>query len=139
MSGNRLVFNGLAELRAQLRNLPAELTAEASRITEASANSAAAAIKQAYPKGETGNLIAGVTVTHFDKGRFSAGAILKNRAKHAAIFEYGTQARHTSLGRNRGAMPPGRVFIPIVIEKRRQMFEAFKAMLTRHGLRVGNG
>jgi hypothetical protein len=38
---------------------------------------------------------------------FSAGAIVINRAKHAAIFENGTQARHTAIGANRGSMPPG--------------------------------
>lgn len=132
----KVQFNGLDELRAALRSLPADLTAEAGRITETYANAAAVAIRTAYPTGPTGNLKAGVTVTRFDQGKLAAGAVVKNRAKHAAIFEYGTQARHSSLGYNRGSMPPGKVFIPIAMAKRRQMWEALKAMVTRYGLKV---
>ena len=138
----RLVFNGLEDFKRELRNLPADCTAEASRITEAAANAAAVAIRTAYPTGPTGNLKSSVVVTHFEKGKYSAGAIVKNTAKHAAIFEFGTVARHYFTKKRgvqhiTGAMPPGRVFIPIAMEKRRQMWEALKAMVVRHGLKVG--
>ena len=135
--GNRFVFDGLAELKAALRALPAELTREASSIVEANANSAAVEIRTEYGKHNvTGHLQGGVIVTHVDKGKYSAGAIVKSAAKHAAIFENGTQARHTDLGANRGAMPPGHVFIPIIMRKRRQMYDQFRAMLERVGLVV---
>jgi hypothetical protein len=75
-------------------------------------------------------------VSHQDKGRFSAGAIVKNTAKHAWIFENGTQARHNDLGANRGSMPPGHVFIPAVIKRRRIMYQQLRALLERHGLKV---
>lgn len=130
-----LHWSGLEELRAELRRLPAELTGEASHIVEGAANAAAADIKAAYPV-RTGNLRDGLTVTHFDQGRFSAGAIVKNKAKHAYIFEIGTQTRHTAIGANRGSMPPGRVFIPRVIRARRRMYELLKALLVRKGLLV---
>jgi hypothetical protein len=140
VSGVRLEFKGLAELKQQLRNLPANLAAEAGRITEASANAAAVAIRTAYPTGPTGNLKSGVTVTRFEKGKLAAGSIVKNTAKHATIFEVGTQARHyfTKKGKKKsvGKMPPGRVFVPIAIEKRRQMYEQLVAMLERNGLKV---
>lgn len=131
----RLEWQGLEELRTALRTLPADLTGEASHIVEGSANAAAADIKAAYPV-RTGTLRNHVTVTHFEKGRFSAGAIVKNTAKHAHLFEIGTQARHTRLGANRGAMPPGRVFVPAVMRRRRQMYQQLKALLERKGLWV---
>jgi hypothetical protein len=130
-----VVWNGLAELREALRNLPADMTAEASHVVEGAANAAAADIKAGYPV-RTGNLRDHVFVSHQDKGRFSAGAVVKNTAKHAALFEHGTQARHNSLGANRGSMPPGRVFIPAVIKRRRIMYQQLRALLERHGLKV---
>lgn len=135
MSQNRLHFDGLAELREALRNLPADMTGEATHLVEGAANGAAAEIKAGYPR-RTGHLIAGVTVSSFEHGRFSAGMIVKNTAKHAWLFENGTQARHTDLGANRGSMPPGHVFIPVVIRKRRQMYEQLKDLVARQGLVV---
>jgi hypothetical protein len=134
-SNNQLRFDGLAELRAALRELPSDLTSEASHIVEGAANSAAADIKPAYPV-RTGHLRDGLTVTHFDQGKFSTGAIVKNTAPHAFMFENGTQVRHTDIGANRGSMPPGHVFIPRVIRARRRMYEELKALLVRSGLQV---
>ena len=134
---NRLAFDGLAELRAALRNLPAELTGEASRIVEATTNAVAVEVRSEYGKHVvTGNLQAGVVVAHVDRGKFVATGIVKSTAKHAAIFEIGTQARHTDLGANRGAMPPGNIFVPIAIRRRRAMEQALKNMIERHGLQV---
>lgn len=140
MSNNRIVFDGLTELREALRTLPADLTGEASHIVEAAANGAATDIKRDYQaklKHEgSGHLVAGVTVTHFESGRFSAGAIVKNTAKHAWMFENGTQARHTAIGANRGAMPPGHVFIPVAVRARKAMYTQLADLMTRHGLLV---
>lgn len=135
MSSVQFKFEGLDELKAALRNLPEELTAEAGYIIEGAANAAAVDIKGAYPV-RTGNLRNGVHVTHFSRGRFSAGAIVKNTAKHAHIFERGTQARHNAIGANRGSMPPGNVFIPRIIRARRRMWQQLKELLTRKGLLV---
>jgi hypothetical protein len=135
MSRNSLKFQGLEELRAALRNLPAELTAEATRIVEGAANGAAADIKRNYPV-RTGHLRDHLTVTHYDQGKFSTGAIVKNTSPHAWMFENGTQARHTAIGANRGAMPPGHVFIPRITRARRLMWTQLKELLTRKGLLV---
>jgi hypothetical protein len=59
-----------------------------------------------------------------------------NRSPHAWMFENGTQARHTAIGANRGAMPPGHVFIRIAIIKRKQMYAQLRGLLERHGLKV---
>jgi hypothetical protein len=135
MSNNRLVWDGLAELRAQLRSLPRELAGEASDIVTGAADGAKSDIVAAYPE-RTGNLRDHVIVSKAPAGIYGAGAVVKSTAKHAWMFENGTQARHTALGANRGSMPPGHVFIPAVIRRRRAMYADLKALLVRHGLRV---
>lgn len=137
MSNNRLVLDGLADLRAALRNLPTELAGEASHIVQGAANSAAVAIRSGYAAHvRTGRLQDAVTVDSMPTGAYGAGVIVKNTSKLAFIFENGTQARHTALGANRGSMPPGHVFIPAVIRQRRKMYDALKALLERKGLLV---
>ena len=133
---SRFVFDGLAELKAALRTLPQDLAAEASHIIEAAANASFADIKAAYPK-RTSNLREGLTLEILPTGAFAAGFILKNKSPHAWIFENGTQARHTALGANRGSMPPGHVFLPIVIRRRRAMYTGpLTDLLVRNGLLV---
>jgi hypothetical protein len=131
-----MVWTGMAEFKQQLRNLPAELVGEASRIVEGAGNAAAFDIKSGYGvHRHTGNLQDHVTVEH-KTGGFIASAIVKSTARHAHIFEFGSQARYTKSGSFRGRMPPGNIFIPRMIKWRRRMFEELKAMLQRHGLLV---
>lgn len=127
-------IDGLDDLKAALRRLPHELTAEASEIVIANAQKAKADIIAAYPR-RTGNLKNHVSVTTVSS-TYSTGAIVKNTAKHAWLFENGTQARHTDIGANRGSMPAGHVFVPIVIRQRRVMYERLRALLVEHGLSV---
>lgn len=134
-SNNRLFFEGLEDLKKALADLPDTATAEAGNIVEAAANAAAADIKEGYPS-RTGDLRDHVTVGPMDQGRYGAGWIVRNTSKLAWIFEHGTQARHTALGANRGAMPPGHVFVPAVQRRRRVMYEQLKRMLTQLGLEV---
>lgn len=131
----KFVFEGLEELKKALQALPDELTDEAREIVRTAATDAAEDIKAAYPV-RTGNLRSHVFVTQFDRGRLSTGFVVKNTAKHANIFESGSQARHTAIGANRGAMPPGHVFVPRVIRYRRRMWAGLKAMLVAYGLVV---
>lgn len=139
MSNNRFVWEGLAELRAELRNLPATLAGEASHEVIGAANGAAADIKAAYPV-RTGNLRDHLTVEALPTTGATAGALVKNTARHALLFEHGTQARHTDIGANRGAMPAGHVFVPRVIRARRRMYQALADLLRRQGLQVsGDG
>jgi hypothetical protein len=126
-------FDGLAELRATLRNLPEAFAHEAQAIVHGAADRAAADIVAAYPE-VTGNLKAGVSVIK-RTATFGAVAFVKNKARHSHLFELGTVTRQTALGYNRGAVPkvnpPGRVFVPIAMRHRRQMFANLKAMLAR--------
>ena len=131
---SRLELIGLDDLRAALRRLPAELTTEATREMVGAANGAAADIKRAYPVHE-GKLRDGIQVEQVS-GQFSGGAIVKNTAPHAFIFENGTQVRRNARGQNRGAMPPGRVFVPRAIRHRRLMYERLKDLITRKGFQV---
>lgn len=135
MANNKLVFEGLFELRDALRQLPAALTAEASAIVVDAANGAKADIVNDYP-ARTGELKSKVSVTVQAAGTLAVVAIVKNTSPLANIFENGTQARHTSLGANRGSMPPGHVFIPNVARRRRQMYEKLKELLRSQGLVV---
>jgi hypothetical protein len=131
----RLFFEGLAELRAELRRLPGDLAAEATTIIFARAERAKADIVAAYPE-RSGDLKNHVSVSKANAGKYGAGVFIKNTAKHAWLFENGSQARHTAIGANRGAMPPGHVFVPIVMRQRRAMYADLKALLARKGLQV---
>lgn len=136
-----LRFDGMAEFRAALRRLPEDLAVEASGIVKATAEGVAAQVKGNYPTGRTGNLVRGVTVTHFENGKVAAGAVVKSTAKHAFIFERGTKPRKTSRGFNRGQMPEApesQRMIPVVVRFRRRMVDQLIAMMERHGLTVGD-
>lgn len=136
MSNNRFRWDGLEELKAALRQLPEELTGEGSHIVEGAANGAAVDVRSGYAgHRRSGNLQDGVTVEHGVSG-FGTSAVVKSNARHAWLFENGSQARHTAIGANRGSMPPAHVFVPAVMRKRRAMYDELKAMLTRHGLLV---
>lgn len=134
----KLKFDGMQEFRSMLRNLPQELTGEASHIVEATANGAASDVRRAYPS-KSGRMIGGVQVTHFDGGKVAAGAILKSSAPHAHLFERGTRPRKTAQGWPRGSMPeaPEREqMIPIVVKARRFMYGKLAELLRRAGFHV---
>lgn len=130
-----LHWDGLDEFTADLEKMPESLATDADPIAADAANGAAGDIRTGYPV-RTGNLRKNVFVSRLNKGKDFAGYIVKNPAPHAFIFENGTQARHTSIGANRGSMPPGHVFVPAVIKRRRAMYVQLKALLVRYGLVV---
>ena len=135
MSNNRFTWTGLEELKAALRNLPAELATEGGRIVEARANGAAATIKAGYPS-RTGDLRDKLTVTH-TRSRFGARSVIKNTSKHALPFEVGSQVnRVTAQGWNRGRMPANPLFSQTMRRERRGMWSDLADLLRRHGLLV---
>ena len=101
----------------------------------AAAEGAASDIRAAYPV-RTGNLRDHVVVSQGVGGQYGTAVIVKNTAKHAWLFENGSQARHTDIGANRGSMPPGHVFVPAVRRARRGMYIDLGEMLEREGLHV---
>jgi len=125
-------WQGLDEFREWLRSLPVEAPREAEKIIQGEANAAAFAIRSRYPS-RTGNLRDHVTVQRRVSRQGVVSYVVKNTAKHAAIFEYGTQARHTKIGASRGSMPPGHVFLPVILQRRRTMFLLLKDLLVRFG------
>lgn len=127
-------WTGLEDLKAQLRALPSELAGEGANIVEGRGNRAAQRIKAGYPV-RAGELRDKTDVTH-TRTAFGARAVIKNSSKHALPFEIGTQARHTKLGANRGSMPPGHVFVPVMQQERRAMYDDFRDLLERKGLKV---
>lgn len=132
----QIEWKGLVALQKQLRALPDHLCAEAQAIVESHAHAAANAIIAAYPT-VTGNLKRGVRVETTDMGRYGVGVRLRNVAKHAYIYEVGTQGRHRfRRGKDVGPMPAGHVFLPIVIRQRRRMYGALEAMLKAEGFRT---
>ncbi len=134
----KIALQGLEELRAALRNLPEHIAQEAGDVVRSHAAVMALDATQAYPEGPTGNLRRGVT-TETNSSKFGTGAIVRNRAQHAFIFEKGTVPRETKKGWKRGSMPPApesERFIPKAIRARARMVNALIVLLERNGLTV---
>lgn len=135
MAGNSLRINGLTELREALKALPPDLVREAAAIVHAQAEAARQEMAGAYPVGKTGALRRSLSI-ELRSDTTSTAAIVRNRARHASIFEYGTTARHWKSGKSTGTMPAGRVFIPIALQRRRIMLAALIDLIERTGLHV---
>lgn len=99
-----VTWDGLDELRRQLKALPADLAHEARQDVVEAAENAATALRQAYPPGPTGNLRRGVKVI-VKQTEATVVATLKSTAPEAHLWEFGTQVRRTQQGWNRGAGP----------------------------------
>lgn len=146
----RLQWDGLAELRTLLRQLPDDLATEGGAIVLASANEAFTAIETVYVAHQrSGRLRAGLSLVQSATGRFGASILLISRAPHAWIFEHGTApregaggrgtgkgARHGNQAGNRGASPAFHAFIPAVAAARTRMYDALAALLERAGFVV---
>lgn len=142
MSANRFMFTGLDELRDALRNLPAELAGEAAGDVTGAAQAAEAEVRQVYEQhAASGNLAAHLYLST-STSAFGAGALIKSTAKHAWIFENGSQARHWASGKSTGQMwgrtaqPPTHVFVRAMTKYRKRMYEQLRALLERQGLQV---
>lgn len=135
MSRNSLGITGVAELMDALRKLPRELVDQGDAIVVGHADNAAEAIREGYPDGPSGALKNGVSVTS-TKSTGGTVATVKSSNALASIFENGTAVRHTELGYDRGRMPPGKVFVPIVVQARRDMYEELVELVQGKGLEV---
>ena len=137
----KLTFDGIAELKQALRLLPEHLTDEAGALVRAASLNAAGAIRATYARGKTGNLQNGVVAEVAEPfSRYGVRYIVKSKAKHAYIYEYGTEARHyfTTGGTRHatGRMPAARVFVPRMIDARNRMQQELVWLLVRNGLMV---
>jgi len=141
---NRLVLDGLEQLLRDLQQLPGHLRDDAAPIIHGAAAGALAEVKAQYPTGPRGRLRQGLKIVQRTTEAGAAG-IVTSTAPHAWIFENGTQARYVTtlpsgraknFGSRRGAMAPGRVFIPIVARRRREMYVALADVVRRAGFQV---
>jgi hypothetical protein len=146
-------WDGLAEFKAALRNLPEELTHDAGAIVYAHAEEAGRLVGGAYPVRKTnlrpgpnrktpfyppGNLKRGVRTTT-QTSRFGAAGVVRSSAPHSHLFERGTRTRQTNAGANRGSMPAApesQQMIPIVIRVRRRMVMQLIALVQKAGFKV---
>jgi hypothetical protein len=133
----RVIWVGLDQFKAELRRLPDTLTADGDLICRRTAFAAAASVRLGYDAHTySGNLAEHVAVIDMARARFGTAYRVRAGARHAHMFEFGTQARHTSLGWDRGAAPPGNVFVPRMQRYRLAMYAELAAMMRSHGLTV---
>jgi len=140
-----LIWNGLEELKEDLRNLPEELAGDARGIVTRAVQDAAQDVRAIYQSHRhTGNLAEGVRVEPVTSNEAGTSLKLKSTARHAWLFDNGSQARHYTTksgkqhdtGKMWGRTPPTHVFVHTVIRHRRRMYERLKEMLARHGAKV---
>lgn len=132
----RIILTGFDAQRRQLRALPVDLAnATRDEAAEPIADAAATAIAATYPR-RSGELADAVRVDHVARGPVQAVARVVNTHPLASVFEHGTQARHTALGANRGSMPAGNVFIPIMRRARTLFWTKVVPIMERTGLTV---
>jgi hypothetical protein len=143
---NTLVLTGIDELREALRSLPAELAGAAATAVTTAAQGAESDARDVYEAHRhSGNLVARLSRTT-SSSSFGAGAVVKNTAKHAWIFENGSEARHytTASGATHGtgamwgqtAQPPTHVFVRAMQARRKTMYDELRALLEQQGLQV---
>jgi hypothetical protein len=123
-------WDGLAEFKAALRNLPEELTQDAGAIVYAHALEAERIVSGAYPIGPTGNLKNRVKSTA-EVSRFGASATVRSAAPHAYLYENG----FTRKGKGTARKTP-QAAIPVFIRVRRRMVMQLIALVQKAGFKV---
>lgn len=127
MANNRIQWEGLAELRAELRRMPDELRDEAARIVRAAGEATEVATYTNYPE-ISGNLRKGVgrreTMT-----KYGIVVTVYSRAPHAHLYEMGGAV-------HRPPAPPHKRLGTHAARERRKMYDALADMLRDHGLKV---
>lgn len=146
MATASLRIDGLEQLRADLRRLPADLSAEAFTIVQRHGQAAEGDVLRRYPRGPTGNLRAGVSLTVRNPA-VGARVELYSRAPHAWMYDHGTKDRVTlghgpkhkyRAGVHRGRLQPQspEIFVPTAIRERQAMYGDLARMLETHGFDV---
>lgn len=139
MSNNRLVWEGLEEFKAALRQLPVELREEGADIVEMAADAAKNEIGTIYTEHKESGNLASHLKSDITRNDFGISVALKSTAKHAHLFEDGSATRKNKAGANRGYMPGFNVFVPTVIRRRRWMTNQLIGLMQTVGLEVSGG
>lgn len=143
--GGFMVWHGLDEFRAQLRQVPATCRNEAARIVEGGVNSAFVQISTVYGRHRyTGTLQNRLTIAPLRvRGEFTTGLVLKSGSPLAWLFDNGSQARHwktgskKSTGKMWGRTPPTHIFLKTVIKTRREITDRVHGMVHRQLTELG--
>jgi Bacteriophage HK97-gp10, putative tail-component len=122
-------ITGLDEFIRTLRDLPEDLTREAGIYATRTAEECANQIGASYAVGPTGNLKAGVGFSE-RKQTAVATAIVRSRAPHAHLYEFGATRK------DRGIMPAARVFVPTIVAGRSRLFDQLVRLVERAGFEV---
>src|SRR5438128_7815746 len=136
---NRFEFQGLAELRAALRQLPSELAGEAVSIVDDATGRTESSLLQAYPLGETGKMRAGVSSAVVSDRGGVIGTV-RSKSPHARLWEFGTAVRATRQGWNRGRAPSHKTegLVAIAQRERSRMNQQLIELVRRAGF-AGSG
>jgi hypothetical protein len=142
---NRVVWSGLKEYYAELKQLPDACTGETEKLIEGEVNGAYTTVSQVYgAHRHTGTLQKRLTIAPLKrKGQFIAGRELRSGSPIAWLFDNGSQARHWASGKSTGTMwgktPPTHIFAKTVAKARRALTLQYKAMLLRRGAKTVTG
>jgi hypothetical protein len=135
-----VIWNGLEEYMAELKQLPEACLGEAGKAIEGEVNGAFVAVAQVYERHRfTGTLRRRLTISHLAIGTHVYGVVLKSGSPLAWLFDNGSQARHWKSGKGTGEMwgktsnPPTHTFSRAVGKARRKLSGLFREMLLRHG------
>ena len=120
-------IRGFAKLRETFAGMALDLRDQAVPVLKKHADAAAARLVTAYPKGPTGNLRAGVTVTERPGKTTSIVYRVRSGAPHAHLYEFGTA---------RGQRPRA-TFLPITGEERTTATGEIIAIVATAGFLVG--
>ena len=132
-----LRIDGVSDLVRDLTRLPETLGEAAAPRVDQAASDAEATIRANYPvrTGALRNGLRHALVTSPGRAR----AVLVNDAPHAAVYEYGSELRHTATGAPRGRMPAAHNFVPVVVREKRDLVEDVIDLVEREGLTVRGG
>lgn len=133
----KVVLDGFDALVAELTKAPAEIRAQGMEIIRQETEGHAQEVRNAYGQHRvTGNLERGVN-TEYPSTQVLIG-IVRSKARHASIYENGTDVRRTNNGANRGRMPKPspQLFVPLAIRRRERMRRRLADMLRGLGFQV---
>lgn len=136
---SRVVLKGFDELVTMLTTAPEHIREDGFQIVREETEGAAQEMRNAYQShSRTGRLVRRV-VTEFPSARILVG-IVRSKAPHAHLFEFGTKPRRNAAGANRGVMPAAspEVVVPIARRRRERMVRRLAEMLVRMGFQVPN-
>lgn len=133
---NRITWTGLEEFKTWLATLPTRLVEGGQVEAEWAANAAKAEIYAAYPF-RSGKMRDALRVLPTKRPTpYRVRVTLSNPSPLSHLIERGTEARHTSLGIDRGKMLPKHVFLPRLIRWRQRMYDADRVRLEAEGFKV---